>query len=86
MGFGGSVSAMVTSLKNNKRTRPSAFKKIKHLEKGKYKKGSIDKKASPELLKDIRQKTKKEQKIRLIKNLIALIILITIFFLVAWLS
>mgnify|MGYP005998111097 CR=1 FL=1 len=86
MGFGGSVSAMVTSLKNNKRVRPSALNKIKQFEKGKYKEGSIDKKASPELLKDIRLKTKKEEKIRWIKNLIALIILITIFFLIAWLS
>jgi len=29
MGFGGSVGAMLTSLKNNKRTRVSTFKKLK---------------------------------------------------------
>ncbi|WP_439131403.1 hypothetical protein [Polaribacter sp.] len=30
MSFGGAVSAMITSLKNNKRTRVSAFDKIKN--------------------------------------------------------
>lgn len=44
MAFGDSVSAVMTSLKNNKRTRPSAFNKLKDYENNTYKKGSIDKK------------------------------------------
>ncbi len=37
MGFGGSVSAMITGLKNNKRPRVSTFKKLKGYENVKYK-------------------------------------------------
>lgn len=84
-GFSSHASSMISSLKNNLNARSiENFKSSKV--SASYKEGSIDKKASPELLKDIRLKTKKEQKIRLIKNLIALIILITFFFLIAWLS
>ena len=35
MGFGGSAAAMITSLKNNKRTRVSTFKKMKDFKEGK---------------------------------------------------
>ncbi len=73
MSFGGSVSAMVTTLKNNKRPRVSAFKKIKEYQGVKYKKGTIDKKASPQLLKEIREKIQKENK----KNALVAIISIT---------
>ncbi len=86
MGFGGSVSAMMTSLKNNKRTRPSAFKKLKGFENGAYKDGSIDKKASPKLLKEIREKTIKENKERLIKKIVVLGAIAITFFLIVWLS
>mgnify|MGYP000120843162 CR=1 FL=1 len=86
MSFGGSVSAMMTSLKNNKRTRPSAFKKLKNVENGAYKKGSIDKKASPKLLKELREKTIRENKERLLKNVLILSTIALILFLVVWLS
>ena len=62
MSFGGSVSAMVTTLKNNKRPRVSAFKKIERYKYVKYKKGTIDTKASPALLKQIRENIQKENR------------------------
>ena len=62
MGFGGAVSAMQTSLKNNKRSKVSAFKKMERFSDVKYKKGTIDKKASPALLKQIRENIQKENK------------------------
>ncbi len=37
MSFGGSVSAMLTTLKNNRRKRVSTFKKLKGYENIKYK-------------------------------------------------
>ena len=86
MGFGGSAAAMVASIKNNKRNRPSAFKKLKEHGKGTYKEGTIDKKASPKLLKELREKTKRAQKTRLIKKSITLAIIALLFFLFAWLS
>lgn len=62
MSFGGAVSAMLTSLKNNKRPRVSAFEKIKGYEHTPYKKGKIEKKATPHQLKLIREKIQKENK------------------------
>jgi len=53
MSFGGSVSAMLTTLKNNKRKRVSTFKKLKTYEDVKYKKGRIEKKATHQQLKEI---------------------------------
>ena len=86
MSFGGAVSAMTTSLKNNKRTRPSAFKKLKENESGAYKKGSIDKKASPKLLKEIREKTRRETRERLVKKGVILSVIALTIFLIIWLS
>jgi len=62
MGFGGSVSAMLASLKNNKRSRVSTFKKLKEYENISYKKGKIEKKATPQQLKEIRERLQKENK------------------------
>ena len=62
MSFGGSVSAMVTSLKNNKRPRVSTFKKMEGYKDVKYKKGTINKKASPHQLREIRERLQKQNK------------------------
>ena len=59
---GGSIQGMITSLKNNKRSRVSTFKKLESYQNIKYKKGKIDKKASPKLLKEIREQIRKENK------------------------
>jgi len=62
MGFGGSVSAMISSLKNNKRSRVRTFDKLKKYENVKYKEGKIEKKATPQQLKEIRERLQKENK------------------------
>jgi len=80
MGFGGSVSAMITSLKNNKRPRVSTFKKLRGYENVKYKEGRIEKKATPQQLKEIREKLQKENKRNLTITLTLLVITITAVF------
>jgi hypothetical protein len=86
MGFGGSAAAMVASIKNNKRERPSAFKKLKGLENSVYKKGTIDKKASPKLLKELRERTIKENNKQLLKKGLFLSTIAVTLFLILWFS
>ena len=76
MSFGGAVSAMVTSLKNNKRDRKSALKKLK--ENGEYSQKTelhFDKLASPSQLREIRERIQKENKTRARKKIIVLIVI-----------
>jgi len=84
-GFSSHASSMISSLKNNLKARS-----IDHFKSSKisatYKKGSIDKKASPKLLKEIREKTIKENKERLLKKGILLSIIILTSFLILWFS
>ncbi len=68
-----SIAAMVTSLKNNKRTRVSTFKKMKDFKEGKNIQVSFDKSATPHQLKKIREKLQKENKKILKRNSIILI-------------
>ena len=85
MGFGGSVSAMLTSLKNNRRSRVSTLEKLKGYENIKYKKGKIEKKATPLQLKKIRDRLQEENKrTQRIKNVfvIGLVLLATILFII----
>ena len=69
----GSIAAMVTSLKNNKRERVSTFKKMKDFKEGKNIQVSFDKSATPHQLKNIREKLQKENKQILKRNIIILI-------------
>ncbi|WP_127844774.1 hypothetical protein [Psychroflexus aestuariivivens] len=65
MGFGGSVSAMITSLKNNSRGKRQSYfdKKQNHSKSKKQNKNPLlEKKASPEQLQEIRMRLKKENK------------------------
>lgn len=82
MGFGGSVGAMLASLKNNKRTRPSAFKKLKEngVEYTNRTELHFDQKSSPAQLKAIRERIKRENRNALIKKavLIGILLLSTI--------
>ncbi|MFY7670307.1 hypothetical protein ACOSP6_04410 [Tenacibaculum sp. MEBiC06402] len=77
MGFGGSVSAMISSLKNNKRERKSAFKKMK--EHTNYSSPSdrlvFKNKATEEELDSIRKRLQLENKRKLIINAIGLSII-----------
>ena len=79
MSFGGSVSAMLTTLKNNRRKRVSTFKKLKTYEDVKYKKGRIDKKATYQQLIEIREKFQKENKRDIVIKIIVISAMIILF-------
>jgi len=64
MSFGGAVSAMITSLKNNKRSRRIVFGKLKTSKKTTSTKIEFKNKATPEQLKEIRERLQKENKKR----------------------
>ncbi len=84
-GFSSHASSMISSLKNNLKERSiERFKSSKV--SAVYKKGQIDKKASPELLKKIRLKTKKQRQISLLKNILLFVVIASIFFLIVWLN
>lgn len=80
MGFGGSVSAMLASLKNNKRPRSSAFKKLKEngVEYTSRTELHFDQKSTPAQLRVIRKRIKKENRIAFVKKAIIMSILLTI--------
>ncbi|APG65524.1 hypothetical protein LPB136_09200 [Tenacibaculum todarodis] len=78
MSFGGSVSAMISSLKSNKRERTSAFKKLKNTG-GLSGKLHFDKKASKKQLTIIKEKLQEENKKTLVKNSIIFIVLLCVF-------
>lgn len=84
-GYSSHAASMLTSLKNNLKPRSIDRYKSSGISTI-YKKGSIDKKASPKLLKEIREKTIKENKERLIKKIVVLGVIAITFFLIVWLS
>lgn len=85
MGFGGAVSAMITSLKNNKRNRTSTFDKLERFQKEDNDKLYFKNTASAEDLLKIKLQLKKENKILLIKNCVLIILgLIIIYFLIGF--
>ena len=73
MGFGGSVAAMIATMKNNKRNRVSTFDKIKDYKKSNKSKVYFDKKASPLDLKKIRDKIQKENELVFRKKVLFLL-------------
>lgn len=78
MSFGGAVSAMVTSIKNNKRKRPSAFENINRFEGDYNTQLQFNKKATPHQLEKIRTKLQEENRKRLIKYIVLLTIVISV--------
>ena len=68
MSFGGSVAAMISSLKANKRHRIATFDKIKHLKKGKHTEVYFENKASPKELEKLRAKIQHEESIQSLKK------------------
>ncbi|TCP25078.1 hypothetical protein EV195_104109 [Tenacibaculum skagerrakense] len=74
MGFGGSVSAMISSLKNNKRERKSAFEKMKKHASSSIQSDSLvfKNKASEEDLAEIKRKIRLENRKGLLLNSIGL--------------
>lgn len=71
MSFGGAVSAMQTSLKNNKRERVNTFKKLKehNFEEKENGKLYFKNKATPEELEAIRKKIKRESTKKMLMNI-----------------
>jgi hypothetical protein len=77
MSFGGSVAAMIASLKANKRSRVSTFDKIKNHKKSKKSELHFDKKASSLELKNIKEKLIKDNENAFKRKVALLILLIT---------
>ncbi len=80
MSFGGAVSAMVTALKNNKRDRKSALKKLKDsgVEYSGKTELHFENQASPAELEKIRQRVKEENRKIVIRNMIIMVVLMAI--------
>lgn len=78
MSFGGAVSGMITSLKNNKRNRVSTFDKIKNNNSKSKIKVHFDKQITSEELLKIKEKLQKENKVRSIKNGLLLFLVIAV--------
>lgn len=75
MGFGGSVSAMISSLKNNKRNRKTAFEKLEKYQKETNDKLHFDKVATKKELEKIRLRITKENRKSLIRSYLLILIL-----------
>ena len=74
----GSISAMIASLKANKRSRVSTFDKIKNHKKNTKSELHFSKKASPIELKKIKEKVLKENDILFKRKVVFLVISIII--------
>jgi len=76
MSFGGSAQAMITSLKNNEkmRTKRDKFKHVPGKRSGIKPKYDFPE-ATPEMLIEIRDKLRKENRIRMTKIIIVTIVL-----------
>ncbi|MDO6675361.1 hypothetical protein Q4517_07335 [Tenacibaculum sp. 1_MG-2023] len=84
MSFGGAVSAMITSLKNNKRKRISAFDKLERFQKENSDKLYFNKSANKKELKKIRLQTLRGNTNRFIKNSIAFLIIFSLLLYIAF--
>lgn len=84
MSFGGAVSAMITSLKNNKRKRISAFDKLERFQKENSDKLYFDKSTNKKELDKIRLQTLKKNRTQYIKNSIGILIIFSILIYVAF--
>ncbi|MDP2542357.1 hypothetical protein CSC81_10715 [Tenacibaculum discolor] len=84
MSFGGAVSAMITSLKNNKRKRVSAFDKLERFQKENSDKLYFDRCANKKELDKIRLQTLKKNKTQYIKNNIGILIIFFILIYIAF--
>jgi len=84
MSFGG-ASYMITSLKNNKRSRKSAFENLERYQKDHKSKLHFNKLTTDKQLKKIKLQMRKENSISLIKNILFLIFsFLVLYFLVGF--
>ncbi|REH56702.1 hypothetical protein C7448_101745 [Tenacibaculum gallaicum] len=84
MSFGGAVSAMITSLKNNKRKRVSAFDKLERFQKENSDKLYFNKSTNKKELEKIRLQTIRGNTNRFIKNSIAFLIIFSLLLYIAF--
>jgi len=83
MSFGGSAQGMITSLKNNRKLKSQKrryFDKANNSDHKIYKANSKFKKATPEQLKAIREKVRKEKRSTFLLALFFFIIFAILFF------
>lgn len=87
MGFGGSVSAMIASIKNNSRAkRKTVFDRKYNYKKKQVNDKLLSKKATSKQLEEIRKKIAQQKKKERYKNLVvitlslAIMIILTIYF------
>jgi len=78
MSFGGSVAAMIASIKANKRARISTFEKIKNYKKSRKTELFFPKKATKRNLRAIAKKIQTENKSTFFKNVALIIIAILV--------
>jgi hypothetical protein len=83
MSAGGSISAMISSIKNNKRTRKSTFEKLG--KEGRYSRKTkvhFKQNATKSQLREIRERLISQNKITFLKKIIIIFVLlvITIYF------
>jgi|TARA_B110000238_G_C16127333_1_gene439804 hypothetical protein len=78
MGFGGSVSAMIASMKANKRSRVSTFDKIKHLKKRNHIAVHFKNEATPKELKILKAKIQRNHKKKALKSVVILLVIIAL--------
>ena len=74
MSFGGAVSSMITSIKNNKRNRKSTFEKLESYQKDDNDSLHFTKNVTESELEEIKFRVRKEKRSSLIKNIVFLII------------
>lgn len=72
-GFG-AASEMHRTVQKLRRKRPSAFEKMGKLPNGAYQEGEFSKKATPQQLKAIKEKVRKEQRSLFLKRAILFIV------------
>lgn len=79
MGFGGAVSSMITSIKNNKRNRKNTFEKLERFQKEDNDQLHFNNTATKKELQEIRTQLKKENLINIIKKGLLLLAVILLF-------
>jgi hypothetical protein len=78
MSFGGAVSAMIASMKANKRNRVSMFDKTKHVKRGTPTAVHFENKATQKELEILRDKIQRDLKKEALKKVIFLLIIIAL--------
>ncbi len=78
MSFGGAVSAMIASMKANKRSRVSMFDKTKHVKRGTPTTLHFENEATQKELEIIRNKIQRDLKKKALTKVILLLVIIAL--------